>query len=191
MDARFDLPPDLPVPTDDGACDHLRGLRLPPIALPATDGPPVDLSRLTNAVVFCYPRTGLPQFPAGDGWDAIPGARGCTPQSCAFRDLHGEFVALGVRVLALSTQTTAYQQEFAQREHIPFPILSDADLRLTNALRLPTFEFDVGPLGGGGPGTLLRRMAWHVRGGVIERVWYPVFPPNRNAQEVLGALRGA
>ncbi len=185
MDPRFALPSNLPVPTDDGLAAHLVGLLLPSIGLPATDGQVVDLSRLASAVVFAYPRTGVPDKLPGPEWDAIPGARGCTPQACAFRDLHAEFAALGVAVYGLSTQRVDFQQEFAKRNHVSFPILSDSELLVTRALRLPTFEFDIDAIGGGGPTTLLRRMAWYVRAGTICHVWYPVFPPDTNASNVL------
>jgi peroxiredoxin len=175
------LPHDLPVPQDDGAADHLRGLRLPPISLPATTGGVIDLSKLHNTILFIYPRTGVGGKSPGADWDAIPGARGCTPHSCGFRDLRAEFDALGIRVIAMSTQTIEYQTEFATRIHFPFPILSDASLAATKALRLPTFDFDPTQHGGGGPNTLIKRMAWYILHGVIRHVWYPVFPPDKNA----------
>ena len=183
------LPQDLPIPQDDGAADHLRGLRLPPIFLPATTGGTIDLSKLHKTVLFFYPRTGVMGKSPGPDWDAIPGARGCTPHSCGFRDLKTEFDSLGVRVIAMSTQTTAYQTEFAERTHFPFPILSDAALVATRAMRLPTFEFDVTPHGGGGPNTLIKRMAWYITIGTIRHLWYPVFPPDKNAEVVLAWLR--
>ena len=184
----YTLPPDLPVPVDDGAADHLRGAVVPALALSATSGRLVDLAVLARepAVLFFYPRTGQPGTSAGREWDLIPGARGCTPQSCGFRDLHAEFQAVGVRVAGVSTQTTAYQREFVERNHVPFDLLSDADLRLTHALRLPTFEF---PVPGIGPSTLIRRMAWYLDAGRIAHVWYPVFPPDKNAGVVLTWLR--
>jgi peroxiredoxin len=184
----YALPAGLPVPVDDGAADHLRGAAVPPVALPATSGGLVELPVLARgpAVLFFYPRTGEAGTPAGPEWDLIPGARGCTPQSCGFRDLHADFQALGVAVAGVSTQSTAYQREFVERNHLPFALLSDAALRLTGALRLPTFEF---PVAGGGPTTLIRRMAWYLEGGRIARVWYPVFPPDRNAETVLAWLR--
>jgi peroxiredoxin len=185
----FPLPPNLPVPIDDGAADHLRGIRLPDLELPATIGPPVRLSDLDRAVIFAYPRTGVPEHPPGPDWDAIPGARGCTPHSCGFRDLRAEYDAIGVRVLGLSTQSTSFQLEFAQRTHFSFPILSDENLALTRLLRLPTFEFDVASMGGGGPSTLLKRMAWYIERGVIRHLWYPVFPSDKNAEDVLAWLR--
>jgi len=184
----YTLPTDLPVPVDDGAADHLRGAAVPPVLLPATSGAVVDLAVLTGTptVLFFYPRTGEKGVPAGPEWDLIPGARGCTPQSCGFRDLDGDFRALGVRVVGVSTQTTTYQREFVERNHAPFDLLSDAALRLTRALRLPTFEF---PVASGGPTTLIRRMAWYADRGTIRHVWYPVFPPDRNAATVLAWLR--
>ena len=184
----YTLPADLPAPVDDGAADHLRGTAVPSLELPATSGARVDLAVLGRepAVLFFYPRTGERGRSAGPEWDLIPGARGCTPQSCGFRDLHAEFLALGVTVAGVSTQTTAYQREFVQRNHVPFELLSDAELGLTRALRLPTFEF---PVAGGGPTTLIRRMVWYVEGGRIARVWYPVFPPDQNAETVLAWLK--
>jgi peroxiredoxin len=187
------LPPDLPVPVDDGAADHLRGAAVPSLVLVSTAGASVDLARLAAApaVLFFYPRTGGRGKSSGPEWDLIPGARGCTPQSCGFRDLHAEFRALGVTVTGVSTQTTAYQHEFVDRNHVPFALLSDADLALTHALRLPTFEWTALDWkdGGNGPTTLIKRMAWYVEGGRIARVWYPVFPPDKNAETVLSWLR--
>jgi len=186
MDERslLTLPPDLPVPVDDGAAAHLAGTRIPHVALAATDGSTVDLAAIPGlVVVFAYPRTGRPGEPSlVDDWDMIPGARGCTPHTCGFRDLHAEFGALGARVFGLSTQDTAYQREMVERLHVPFPVLSDEQLALTNALRLPTMEV--------AGQALLKRIAWIARDGVIERVFYPVFPPNENASVVLAALRG-
>ena len=181
------LPAGLPVPVDDGATAHLTGAAVPAVTLPATSGRSVDL-RLWSAeagVLFFYPRTGEAGRPAGPEWDAIPGARGCTPQSCGFRDLAAEFAGLGVRIAAVSTQDTAYQREFVERNHIPFEILSDAALELTQALTLPTFQFAAGT---GGAVTLIKRMAWYVEGGRIVTIWYPVFPPDRNAETVLAWL---
>ncbi|MBX3359629.1 MAG: GNAT family N-acetyltransferase [Phycisphaeraceae bacterium] len=185
----YSLPPDLPVPTDDGAAAHLLHAALPDLPLPSTGGLGINLRALATepAVLFFYPRTGIPGQPpslglSGEDWDSIPGARGCTPQSCGFRDLHAQFASLGVRVLGVSTNTTDHQREFIERNHIPFDLLSDADLRLTRALNLPTFEF---PVESGGPTTLIRRMAWFAHAGRIRKVWYPVFPPDRNAEVVL------
>jgi len=182
------LPANLPVPADDGACDHLPGAQVPSVRLASTGGQVVDVAELAErpGVLFFYPRTGEPGKAAGPEWDAIPGARGCTPQSCGFRDLHREFTALGVAVFGVSTQDTAYQREFVERNHVPFELLSDRDLALTRALRLPTFEYAVE---GGGPPTLIKRMAWYVERGRVEKIWYPVFPPDRNAETVLEWLR--
>jgi len=176
------LPSDLPVPEDDGAADHLWGMRLPSVPLPATDGRTVELAALPGTVVvYLYPRTGEPGKPLPEGWDAIPGARGCTPQSCAFRDHHAELHALGAAVFGLSSQTTTYQTEAATRLHLPFALLSDADLRFATALRLPTFT--VAGM------TLFKRLTLIVEDGVIAQVFYPVFPPDRNAGDVLAWLR--
>ena len=173
------LPDDLPVPIDDGAARHLTGARLPDLALAATDEAQVNLARLAGrTVVYVYPRTGRPGQPTPTGWDGIPGARGCTPQSCGFRDHFAELKRLGVaHLFGLSTQTTEYQREAAERLHLPFAILSDAELKLTRALNLPTFTVD--------GMTLIRRMAWVTDDGVIGHVFYPVFPPDQNAENVV------
>jgi peroxiredoxin len=177
------LPGDLPVPQDDGAARHLTGMRLPDLALAATDGTDVRLSKLAGrTVVYVYPRTGRPGQALPTGWDAIPGARGCTPQSCGFRDHFAELRQLGVAALyGLSTQDSAYQREAAERLHLPFAILSDAELKLTRAMRLPTFTVD--------GMTLIKRMAWVIDDGVVSQVFYPVFPPDRSASEVIGWLK--
>jgi peroxiredoxin len=178
------LPDDLPAPVDDGAAAHLPGTALPDIALAATDGTSVRLDGLPGrTVVFAYPRTGRPgEEPLGGepAWNAIPGARGCTPEACSFRDEIGRFTALGVRVYGLSTQDTDYQREAAERLHLPYALLSDADLRLAGALRLPTFEVE--------GITLLRRLTLLVDGGRIVDVVYPVFPPDRGAALALERL---
>jgi len=173
---------EIPKPSDDGAASHLLGMRVPSIPLPATDGTTVDLSSLPGrVVVYAYPRTGIPGVENPPGWDLIPGARGCTPQSCAFRDHFAELKALGVnRLFGLSTQDTAYQREVADRLQLPFPILSDEHLRLTGALRLPTFQTS--------GMTLLKRLALVIHDGKIEDVFYPVFPPDRNASDVIAWL---
>jgi peroxiredoxin len=181
------LPAGLPVPVDDGACDHLPGAAIPSILLESTAGGEVDLARLRGrTVVYVYPRTGRPEEPTSEKWDAIPGARGCTPQSCGFRDYHRELQSAGARVFGLSTQTTGYQQEGAARLQLPFPLLSDSTLAFTRALHLPTFEFE--PYGAESS-VHLRRMAIVIRDGVVEKVFYPVFPPDRNAEQVLAWLR--
>jgi peroxiredoxin len=184
----YQLPPDLPIPVDDGGCDHLPGRPLPGIALASTRGRAMRLDEITAqpVVFFVYPRTGQFGVPAGSEWDAIPGARGCTPQACGYRDLYREFLAQGIQVFGISTQTTMYQREFVERNHVPFELLSDADLALAGALRLPTFEY---PVVSGDGSTLLKRMAWYADRGRIEKVWYPVFPPDRNAETVLEWLR--
>jgi peroxiredoxin len=176
------LPSDIPVPQDDGAARHLAGLALPDIALPATSGPPVNLSKLKGrTVLYIYPRTGVPGVDPPPGWDQIPGARGCTPQSCGFRDHFAELKALGVEhVYGLSTQDVAYQREAAERLHLPFAILSDADLKLTHAIDLPTFTTS--------GMTLFKRMALVIDDGVIVKTFYPVFPPDKNAAEVIAWL---
>lgn len=173
----------LPVPEDDGAARHLAGLRVPAIPLSATDGSSVDLSSLAGrVVVYAYPRTGRPGESNPAGWEAIPGARGCTPQTCAFRDHFAELCALGAAHLyGLSTQETAYQRELVERLQLPFAILSDASLTLTHALRLPTFQTH--------GMTLLRRLTAILRNGVIEHVFYPVFPPDQNALDVISWLQ--
>lgn len=181
----YELPPGLPVPQDDGACAHLTGLALPRLALPSTAGRSVDLSRLgARTVVYCYPRTGRPDQEVPQGWNEIPGARGCTPQSCAFRDHFEELKRAGAaQVFGLSTQDTAYQREATARLHLPFELLSDEKLAFARALKLPTFE--VAGM------TLIKRLTLIVRDGVIEHVFYPVFPPDQNAGQVLSWLRAA
>jgi peroxiredoxin len=176
------LPEGLRVPLDDGAANHLTGLGLPALALAATDGSQVDLSALRGrTVVYIYPRTGRPGIEPPDGWDAIPGARGCTPQSCSFRDHAAELQALGVaHLFGLSTQDTDYQREAVERLHLPFSLLSDADLVFARAIKLPTFTVaDV---------TLLRRMVLVIENSVIVKVFYPVFPPDKSADEVIAWL---
>ncbi len=179
----LEIPDDLPVPVDDGACDHLRGLELPGITLATTDGRQIDISKMPGrTVLYAYPRTGRPDEGVFyEGWEAIPGARGCTPQSCGFRDHHNELKALGAEVFGLSSQNTGFQQEVVQRLHLPFAMLSDEKLELTTALNLPTFE--VNGL------TLIKRLTLIVNAGVIEHVFYPVFPPNTHAEVVIGWLR--
>ncbi|MGH6816726.1 MAG: peroxiredoxin [Hyphomicrobiaceae bacterium] len=173
----------IPAPEDDGAARHLTGLAVPDLALPATDGNTVSLARLAGrTVVYAYPRTGRPgQIAFVENWDTIPGARGCTPQSCAFRDRFGALSAAGVaHVFGVSTQDTEYQREAVQRLHLPFPLLSDADLSLTKALTLPTMTV--------AGRTLLKRFALVLDDGRIAKVFYPVFPPDRNVHEVLAWL---
>ncbi len=177
-----EIPKDLPVPQDDGGARHLAGMPLPDIGLPATDGSAVNLSKLKGrTLVYIYPRTGVPGKANPAGWDAIPGARGCTPQSCGFRDHFAELKTLGVgQVFGLSTQDSAYQREAVERLHLPFTILSDEKRKFAQALKLPTFEA-AGMI-------LLKRMALVIDDGVITKVFYPVFPPDKNAQEVIAWL---
>ena len=174
----------IPAPEDDGGASHLIGMKLPPVTLRATDDTGVTLSELAGrTVVFGYPRTGEPgKIALVDDWDMIPGARGCTPQTCAFRDLFAELKAAGAsHVFGLSTQDNAYQAEMAARLHLPFPVLSDEKLQLANALRLPSMQ--VADL------TMLKRIALVIDDGVIRHVFYPVFPPDRNAGDVLEWLK--
>ena len=183
MSNAFPLPANLPIPIDDGACRHLPGMRVPPIGLPSTTGRIVNLGALAapRTVIYCYPMTGVPGNPLPKGWDEIPGARGCTPQSCAFRDRYQDFAALSVDVFGLSTQTTSYQQEMVQRLSLPFEVLSDAEFRFCEALRLPTFEVE--------GMRLIKRLTLVIRFGIIETVFYPVFPPQKNADGVIDWLR--
>ena len=178
----MELPENLPVPKDDGAANHLPGMKMPSLGLPATDGSLVDLSTLKGrTVVYAYPRTGQPGKTLPTGWDAIPGARGCTPQSCSFRDHFAELQKAGVRHLyGLSTQSSDYQREAAERLHLPFKILSDESLALSRALRLPTFKVD--------NMELIRRLTLVIDNGTITHVFYPVFPPDKSAGEVLAWL---
>jgi len=178
------LPTDIPIPQDDGAARHLAGMRMPDLALPATTGPAVNLSKLHGrTVLYIYPRTGVPGVDLPPGWNEIPGARGCTPQSCGFRDHFAELKGLGVaQLFGLSTQDTAYQREAATRLHLPFAILSDEGLALTKAVNLPIFATS--------GMTLLKRMALVIDDAVIVKAFYPVFPPDKNAAEVVAWLRG-
>lgn len=193
------LPPGLPEPKDDGLAAHLLGASLPRIGLRSTSGPWVNLAAFDRpTVLFFFPRTGVPgQPPApgfqGEDWDSIPGARGCTPQSCAFRDLHDDFKRLGVSVYGISTSTTEHQREFKSRNHVPYELLSDSELTLVHAMKLPTFRF---PVESGGPDTLIKRMAWYVdrphqhnAAPRVEHLWYPVFPPDQNAAQVLAWVK--
>jgi len=179
----LEIPDDLPVPLDDRACDHLPGTALPAIVLTSTDGRQTDLSKLPGrTIIYAYPRTGRPDEGVFyEGWEAIPGARGCTPQSCGFRDHHTELKTLGAEVFGLSSQSTEFQREVVERLHLPFAMLSDEDLALTTTLNLPTF--DVNGL------TLIKRLTLIVRNRVIEHVFYPVFPPTTHAEVVIDWLQ--
>jgi peroxiredoxin len=177
------LPDDLPVPEDDGAADGLTGRAIPPVTLEATSGGPVDLAAAAaeTLVVYVYPLTGTPGEPLPPGWDQIPGARGCTPENCSFRDHAADFAGLGVRVRGLSAQPLGEQRRFAEREHIPYALLNDAALTLASRLGLPTFD--------AAGMRLYRRLTFIARRGRIERVFYPVFPPHTHVDEVLAWMR--
>lgn len=178
----YKLPDNLPVPQDDGTCNHLQGMQMPSISLPSTNGRKVDLTSESGmVVVYFYPMTGRPDGPPMIGWNEIPGARGCTPQSCAFRDHHSELRGLGVTVYGISAQSSEDQKEAAQRLHLPFELLSDSAFELTNALRLPTFEYNAL--------RLIKRLTLIIENGTIRKVFYPVFPPNENADNVIAWLR--
>jgi peroxiredoxin len=179
----YALPADLPVPVDDGACDHLPGRSVPNLTLDSSMGP-VGLRELALdlAVLYVYPRTGRPDRPMPASWDAIPGARGCTPQSCAFRDHADELAALGARVAGLSAQTLEEQIELAERERMPFPVIADPGRKLGAALALPVFEFE--------GAELYKRATLVLEAAHVAKVFYPVFPPDRNAAEVVAWLRG-
>jgi peroxiredoxin len=179
----YQLPDGLPVPVDDGGCDHLQGMVVLPVELESSDGP-VDLAELaaTGTVVYVYPRTGKPGREIPETWDAIPGARGCTPQSCAFRDHAQELRAHGLGLAGLSAQTLEDQVELSERLGLMYPVIADPELRLRDELGLPTFVFEDDDV------ELYRRVTLVLRGGRIEKVFYPVFPPDRNAEEVLAWL---
>lgn len=176
------LPTDLPIPQDDGAAAHLVGMRLPAIALGATNAGQFNLGESKGRlVIYCYPMTGQPNVPLPEGWDQIPGARGCTPQSCSFRDHYQELRDLGADVVGLSVQSTEYQKEMAERLHLPFPVLSDVDYQLQQSLRLPTFV--------AAGMTLLKRITLIVNDGVIEAVHYPIFPSDSDPAWVMDYLK--
>jgi len=180
-DNLMELPQDLPVPQDDGACAHLSGMKLPAITLRSTRGRAVDLAKLKGTtVVYIYPRTGRPDQEVPTGWNAIPGARGCTPQSCAFRDHADELARLGTLVAGLSAQPLNDQVEFAERNHIPYPVIADPERKLGAALRLPTFDVE--------GATLYKRITLVAEACAVAKVFYPVFPPDRNAAEVVAWL---
>jgi peroxiredoxin len=180
------LPPDLPVPQDDGAADHLPGRRVPDVTLTATSGEAVALGELGpgRTIIYIYPMTGRPDVALPEGWDDIPGARGCTTEACDFRDHHAELVSAGAAgVFGLSSQDTDYQREMVQRLRLPFAVLSDTDLVLADLLALPTFQ--------AAGTTLYKRLTLVIRDDAIEHVFYPIFPPNEHAREVLQWLRDA
>lgn len=176
------LPSDLPIPKDDGACAHLLGKQLPNVTLSSTQSKQVNLANMSGwLVIYCYPMTGKPGVALPIGWDEIPGARGCTPQSCAFRDSFLALTQLKAQVFGLSTQTTTYQQEAATRLHLPYALLSDEKLAFTHALELPTFEID--------NKQLIKRLTIIAKNGTIQHVFYPVFPPDKNAEDVINWLK--
>jgi peroxiredoxin len=177
------LPPNLPVPQDDGGCRHLVGMRLPDVALLSTRNRRVNLSTVTarRLVVYAYPMTGRPGVTLPAGWDDIPGARGCTLETCGFRDHHADLGKLQTEVYGVSVQTSEYQQEMVERLKVPFEVLSDADMALVRALTLPTFT--------AGGMTLIKRLTIVASGGRIEHVFYPVFPPDKHAEEVIAWLK--
>jgi peroxiredoxin len=182
MEKLTELPKDLPIPVDDGACDHLVGESLPSIALFSTQGVHVNLSAISGyVIIYCYPMTGKPGVSLPHGWDDIPGARGCTPQSCAFRDHYQELNNLGSQVFGLSTQSNEYQLEAKIRLHLPFDLLSDCDLSFAKMLKLPILEID--------NNHLIKRVTLIVKDGKIVKVFYPVFPPDRNADDVINWLK--
>jgi peroxiredoxin len=181
-----ELPANLPVPKDDGGARHLKGMTIPDLELPSTSNRRVNLAKVAivnvpRIVVYCYPMTGQPGKALPAGWDDIPGARGCTPETCGFRDHHTDLAKLGAEVFGLSTQTTAYQQEMVKRLEVPFEVLSDEHFALTKALQLPTFTVE--------GMTLLKRLTFVVRNARIEHVFYPVFPPDKHAEEVIAWLK--
>jgi len=171
----YTLPPDLPVPEDDGAADHLVGMELPELTLESSRGPAAIRD---FGVIYVYPRSGRPGVPLLPGWDETPGARGCTPQSCAFRDLYPD---IGAPVAGLSAQSLDDQIEFAERNRMPFPVIADPERRLGAALSLPTFEIQ--------GYVLYKRLTLVAEDARIVKVFYPVFPPDRNAGDVLDYLR--
>lgn len=176
------LPANLPVPEDDGACNHLEGMRFPSMALISTSGNKVDISSNRGlVVVYFYPLIGRPDSPPMLGWNEIPGARGCTPQSCAFRDLYAEFTELGVGIYGASTQSHLEQVEASERLHLPFELVSDFSFELASALKLPTFEYS--------SSVLIKRLTLIIENGKIRKVFYPVFPPNENAANVIAWLK--
>ena len=178
----YEIPSNLPIPTDDGSTDHLKGLRLPNVSLAATNGTTINLGEIKGKlVIYCYPMTGQPNVALPEAWDQIPGARGCTPQSCSFRDHYQELQALGAEVLGLSVQTTEYQKEMVDRLHLPFPVVSDSDYRFQKALSMPTFVAS--------GMTLLKRVTLIVSNGVIQAVHYPIFPSDSDPIWVIDYLK--
>ncbi len=179
----YQLPDDLPVPVDDGACDHLTGSRLPSVMLDSTSGTRIDLSKVDGiSVIFFYPMHGRPDSPAMIGWNDIPGARGCTPQACSFRDSYTKLTQLGVSVFGVSSQPLSEQQEASERLELPYVLLNDSAFRLSKAMRLPTFEYE--------SSIFIKRITLICENGVIKKTFYPVFPPDRNVYDVLDWIEG-
>lgn len=178
MTSDYPLPEGLPAPVDDGAADHLIGLAVPDLAFSSTGGDAVSLATVPGrTIVYLYPKTGRPGVDLPDGWDAIPGARGCTPESCGFRDHHQNIVGAGASVFGFSSQDTPYQSEMAERLGLPFPVLSDEEFLLADTLNLPTFE--------AAGERLYTRLTMALWNGSVEHVWYPVFPTDTHAQAVV------
>ena len=176
------LPTDLPIPQDDGSTNHLKGMKLPNLSLKATNGKAINFVDIKGKlVIYCYPLTGQPNVALPDGWDQIPGARGCTPQSCSFRDHYQELQALGADVIGLSVQSTEYQKEMADRLHLPFQVVSDVNYQFQKALNMPTFVAD--------GITLLKRVTLMVNNGVIDAVHYPIFPSDSDPAWVIDYLK--
>lgn len=180
-DVIFSIPVDLPIPVDDGACEHLENMRIPNVSLWSTDDQEINLSSLSGwNVIFCYPMTGRPGVSIPEGWVQIPGAAGCTPQACSYRDNHTELKRNGVAVYGLSTQTSAAQKEASNRLGLPYPLLSDANHSFSSALKLPLLEV--------GGSKLIKRLTLILKDGVIKKCFYPVFPPDKNVVEVIAWL---
>jgi len=177
------LPANLPRPKDDGGARHLKGMAIPDLELPSTANRRVNLSTISapRLVLYAYPMTGQPGKALPEGWDDIPGARGCTPETCGFRDHHKELAKLHAEVFGISTQSTAYQQEMVARLEVPFEVLSDEQFAFTRALKLPTFTID--------GMTLMKRLTLVIRDNRIDQVFYPVFPPDKHAEEVIAWLK--
>ncbi len=176
------LPPDLPVPVDDGSANHLVGMKLPNISLKSTRGDSINVGKIKGKlVIYCYPMTGQPNVPLPEGWDQIPGARGCTPQSCSFRDHYQDIQALGAEVIGLSVQTTDYQKEMADRLHLPFPVVSDSNHEFSKAMNMPTFV--------AAGMNLLRRVTLIAEDGVIKAIHYPIFPSDSDPTWVIDYLK--
>ena len=177
------LPTDLPVPVDDGACDHLTGSNMPSVALRCTSGTDIDLSKVDGlSVIFFYPMHGHPDAPPMIGWNDIPGARGCTPQACSFRDSYTRLTELGVNVFGVSAQSLTAQKEASERLELPYLLLNDSEFKLSKAMKLPTFEYD--------SSTFIKRITLICENGVIKKTFYPVFPPDKNVYDVLDWIEG-